>query len=76
MRTTVHSRIKETPFERLHSRKPRTELTSYRNLLPDKNDTISAKPEALQIYSFERRDRDYDQLVMKTPRKPKCSVSN
>ena len=33
MRTTVHSSIKETPFERHYKRKPRTEITNYSNKL-------------------------------------------
>ena len=35
MRTTIHSIIKETPFERHHGRKPRTEITSYLNIPTD-----------------------------------------
>ena len=38
MRMTIHSKTKETPFERHYGRKPRTELTSYLNLPTDKND--------------------------------------
>ena len=75
MRTTFHPKIKETPFERHYDRKPRTELPSYLNLPTDTHDTISAKPEKLQIYSFVRRDGNNDQLVMMTPRKWKCDYS-
>ena len=66
----------ETPFERHYGRKPRTELTSYLNLPTDKNDYVSAQPETLQVYSFNNGRGGYDQLIMKTPRKLKCDVSN
>ena len=55
---------------------PRTDLTSYPNLPSHKNDTISAKPDTLQNCSFASRDGDYDQLVIRTPRKLKCHVGN
>ena len=52
MRITVHSSIKETPFERRYGRKQRTELTNYLNLSPNvKTNVISAKPETLQVYT-------------------------
>ena len=76
MRTTVHSTIKETPFERHYGRKPRTEITSYLNLPTDINEFVSARPETLQVYSFNNADGEYDQLIMKSPRKLKCDVSN
>ena len=65
MRTTVHSTIKETPFERHYGRKPRTEITSYLNLPTDINEFVSARPETLQVYSFNNGDGEYDQLIMK-----------
>ena len=49
MRATVHSKIKETPFERHYGKKQRPELISYLNL---PSDVMSAKPETLQVYSF------------------------
>ena len=76
MRTTVHSKIKETPFERHYGRKPRTEVTSFLNLPTNVNKFISAHPETLQVYSFANGKDEYDQLIMKTPRKLKCDVSN
>ena len=76
MRTTIHSKIKESPFERHYGRKPRTELTSYLNLPTDNNEFISAQPETLQVYSFNNGRGGYDQLIMKTPRKLMCDVSN
>ena len=76
MRTTVLSTIKETPFERHYGKKPRTERTSYLNLPTDINKFVSARPETLQVYSFNNGDGEYDQLIMKAPRKLKCDVSN
>ena len=76
MRTTVHSSIKETPFERYYGRKPRTEITSYINLPTDINEIVSARPETFQVYSFNNGDCEYDQLIIKAPRKLKCDVSN
>ena len=70
MRTTVHSSIKETPFECYYGRKPRTEITSYLNLPTDINEIASARPEKLQVYSIKNGDSEYDQ------RKLKCDVSN
>ena len=76
MRTTIHSSIKETPFERHYGRKPRTEITSYLNIPTEINEIVSARPETLQVYSFNNGDGEYDQLIMKAPRKLKCDVSN
>ena len=76
MRMTVHSKTKESPFERHYGRKPRTELTNYLNLPTGNNEYISAQPETLQVYSFNNGKGGYDQLIMKTPRKLKCDVSN
>ena len=52
MRTTIHSSIKETSFERHYGRKPRTEITSYLNIPTDINEIVSARPETLQVYFF------------------------
>ena len=76
MRTTIHSKIKESSFERHYGRKPRTELTNYLNLPTDNNDFISPQPETLQVYSSNNGRGGYDQLIMKTLRKLKCDVSN
>ena len=77
MRTTVHSSIKEPPFERHYGRKPRTELTNYLNLSPNaETNMISAKPETLQVYIFANNEGQHNQLVMKAPRKLKEDVSN
>ena len=71
MLTTVHSKIKETPFERHYGRKPRTELFNFSNVLTDNYKHISVYPETLQFYSFNKK-RGYDQLIMKTRRRLKC----
>ena len=76
MRMTVHSSIKETPFERHYGRKPRTEIHNYLNVSPNKQYNVSARPETLQVYSFTNGNGSYHQLVMKTPRKLKEDVSN
>ena len=76
MRTTILSNIKETPFERHYGRKPRKEITSCLNIPTDKNGIVSARPETLQVFSFNNGDGEYDQLIMKAPRKLKCDVSN
>ena len=76
MRMTIHSSIKETPFERHYGRKPRTVIHNYLNVSPNKQYNVSARPETLQVYSFTNGNGTYDQLVMKTPRKLKEDVSN
>ena len=76
MRTTIHSSIEETPFEMHYGRNPRTEITSYLNIPTDINEIVSARPETLQVYFFNNGDGEYDQLIMKAPRKLKCDVSN
>ena len=52
MRTTVHSSIKETPFERHYGRKSQTEIRNYLNVSLNKSYIVSARPETLQVYSF------------------------
>ena len=42
----------------------------------DTNEIVSARPETLQVYSFNNGDGEYDQLIMKAPGKLKCDVSN
>ena len=76
MRKTIHSKTKESPFESHYGGKPRTELTNYLNLPTGNNESISAQPETFQVYSFNNGKGGYDQLIMKTPRKLKCDVSN
>ena len=75
MRTTIHSSINETPFERHYGRKPRTKITSYVNIPTDLKEIVSARPETLQVYLFNNGDGEYDQLIMKASRKLKYDVS-
>ena len=69
MRTTVHSKLKEKPFERHYGRKPRTESNSDLNLPTNDYKHISAQPETLPVYSFNIRKESYDQLITKMPRR-------
>ena len=69
MRMTVDSSMRETPFERHYSRKPRTELHNYLNVSSNKQYNVSARPETLQVYSFSNGNGTYDQLVLEFPRK-------
>ena len=75
-RTTVHSSVKETPFERHYPRKPRTETHNYLNVSPNKQYNVSTKPESLQVYSFINGNGVNDQLVLKAPKKLEEDVSN
>ena len=43
MSTTVHSSMKETPFERHYGRKPRTEIHNYLNMSPNEHYMVSAR---------------------------------
>ena len=47
IRTTFHSSIKETTFERRYGRKPRTEIHNYLNISPNKR-YVSDEPETIQ----------------------------
>ena len=73
---TVHSRIKETSFERHYCRKPRTEIHIFLSVSLNKKYNVSTKPETLQVYSFTNGNGAYDELVMKAPRNLKEGVSN
>ena len=77
MRTSVHSSINESPFERHYGRKQRMEINHYLIMSSNvKTTSISAKRETLQVYSYASSDGHYDQFVMKAPRKLKEDVSN
>ena len=60
----------------VQKKKAENEITSFLNLPTDINEIVSARPETLQVYSFNNGDGEYDQLIMKAPRKLKCDVSN
>ena len=78
MRKTPHTRLRKSAFELHYGRKPNTEIS---NLL--KIDTlekltknsVSAKPDTLQVYSFNGAGGVSDQLPMK-PKKSNKGVSN
>ena len=76
MRTTVHSSVKETPFERLYGRKPRKEIHKYLIVSSEKQCKVSAKPEALQVYSFTNGNGQYNPQVLKAPTKLKEDLNN
>ena len=76
MRTTVHSSINESPFERHHGKYSRTEIPNYLNITPNEQYFVSAKPETLQKYTFSNGSGKNDQLAMKAPRKLREDVSN
>ena len=58
-------------------RKPRLELHNFLNIDPEvKKKFILEKPDTLPIYTFGGSGGDTDQLIMKTPRKSKRTVSN
>ena len=58
-------------------RKPRLELHNFLNLDPNgKKQFLSEKPDTLPVYTFGGSGGDTDQLVMKTPRKTKKTVSD
>ena len=55
MRKTPHTKLKKSAFELHYGRKPRTEITNLLNSDNLKNltkDSILAKPNTLQVYSF------------------------
>ena len=75
MRTTVHSSIKETPFERHYGRKPRTEIHNYLNMSPNKHYNVSARPETLQVHTFNNGNGAYS-IDYESPKNLKEDVSN
>ena len=78
MRKTPHSRLKKTAFELHYGRKPNTEISNLLkldNLKELTNHSVSAKPDTLQVYSFNGAGGVSDQLPMK-PKKNAKGVSN
>ena len=78
MRKTPHTKLKKSAFELHYGRKPNTEITNLLNSDNLKNltkDSILAKPDTLQVYSFSGVGGVSDQLPMKT-RKNDKGVSN
>ena len=69
MRKTPHTKLKKSAFELHYGRKPNTEITNLLNSDNLKNltkDSILAKPDTLQVYSFNGVGGVSDQLPMKT----------
>ena len=67
MRKTPHTRLKKSAVELHYGRKPNTEISNLLNF--DKIEkltkrSISAKPDALQVYSFRGAGDVSDQLPM------------
>ena len=75
MRKTPHTKLKKSAFELHYGRKPNTEITNLLNLDNLTKNSISAKPDTLQAYSFSGVGGVSDQLPMKT-RKNDKGVSN
>ena len=78
MRKTPHTKLKKSAFELHYGRKPNTEISNLLSLDNLKNltkNSISAKPDTLQVYSFSGVGCVSDQLPMKT-RKSDKGVSN
>ena len=77
MKKTPHTRLKKSAFKLHYGRKPNTEISNILNL--DKIEkltkrSVSAKPDTLQVYSFNGAGGVFDQLPMK-PKKNTKGVS-
>ena len=78
MRKTHHTRLRESAFELHYGRKPNTEISNLLKLDTLEKltkDSVSAKPDTLQVYSFNGAGGVSDQLPMK-PKKNNKRVSN
>ena len=78
MRKTPHTKLKKSAFELHYGRKPNTEISNLLSLDNLKNltkNSISGKPDILQVDSFSGVGGVSDQLPMKT-RKSDKGVSN
>ena len=78
MRKTPHTRLNETAFELHYSREPNTEISNLLNFDTLKRLTktcILAKPDTVQVYSFNGAGGVSDQLAMKQKKGTK-GVSN
>ena len=77
MRKTPHTRLRKSAFELHYGRKPNTEISNLINLDTLEKLTknfVSAKPDTLQVYSFNGAGGVSDQLPMK-PKKSNKGVS-
>ena len=76
MRITVHFKNEASPVEKHYMKEQRTEINKYLNMSEIMEIYIvSAKPEALLVYSISSNDGYHDQLVRKTPSKIKGDIS-
>ena len=68
MRKTPHTRLRKSAFELHYGRKPNTEISNLlkvNTLVKLTKDSLSAKPDTLQVYSFNGAGGVSDQLPMK-----------
>ena len=78
MRKTSHSRLKKSAFELNYGRKPNTEISNLLkidNLKKLTDNSVLAKPDTLQVYSFNGAGGVSHQLPMKSKKNTK-GVSN
>ena len=78
MRKTTHSLLKKSAFELHYGRTPNTEISNslkLDNLKKLTKNSVSAKPDTLQVYSFSGVGGVSDQLPMK-PKKHAKGVSS
>ena len=75
MRKTPHTRLNQSAFELHYGREPNTEISNLSNLEKIIKTCISAKPDAIQVYSFNGAGGVSDQLPMKQKKGSK-GVSN
>ena len=74
MRKTPHTRLKKPAFQIHYGREPNTEISNMLNIDNVKEitkDSFSAKPDTMQVYSFNEACRVYDQLAMKQKKRTK-----
>ena len=78
MRTTPHTRLRKSAFELHFGREPNTEWGNMLKLDKTKlitNNSISARPDTLQVYTFSGEGGSSDHLPMKQKRKGAKTVS-
>ena len=79
MRKTPHTRLKKYAFEMHYGREPNTEISNMLNVDKVKVSTkksVSAKPDTLQVYSFNGAGVGSDQLPMKQKKGTKGELNN
>ena len=79
MRKTPHTRLKKHAFEMHYGREPNTEISNMLNVDKVKEltkNSVSAKPDTLQVYSFKGAGVGSDQLPMKQKKETKGELNN